>query len=161
MIFKLLWSLFFLFIINYNFIKRALPFLKNIFIAVTGVFPIGIIDFYQGADFIGMEYYALVLIGIFGRELAFDIPDTAGDGRTIANFLGKSLALRTVILVYIAFLALYLSLIDSAASLMTFIFSLVMLVIYGYLRWCRSLSEKSLASITGLSVGTPLIYFIR
>ena len=114
---KFLWSLLFIALSNYSFIKRNFPGLKNLYIALSSTIPLAIIDFSADGLFSSPWLFVPLALAVFARELACDVPDINGDDATIAVRLGEGASSRLVFACYAVSLLLLTILSNSERQL--------------------------------------------
>lgn len=103
---KFLWSLLFIALSNYSFIKRNFPSLKNVYIAVSSTVPLAIVDYSSDRLISSPWLFGPLALAVFARELACDVPDIDGDDTTIAVRLGERTSSRLVFVFYTVSLSL-------------------------------------------------------
>lgn len=158
---KFLWALLFIALSNYSFIKRNLPSLKNAYISLSSALPLAIIDFSSDGLFSSPWLFAPLVLAVFARELACDVPDIKGDGATIAVRLGEGTTLRIVFVCYAVSLSLLTIFSNSERQLVVAAIGWGLLALYSVFKSKFRWSERRLILFSGPLVICPAVLVLN
>jgi geranylgeranylglycerol-phosphate geranylgeranyltransferase len=83
-----LYLLLLLALINYNYVVSYIPWLKDLYVATIGVFPLFILSSLAQTGVGTAGIIISLFLFLVGRELLMDIEDFDGDGETLVKKLG-------------------------------------------------------------------------
>jgi|GEM_PF-3993067 len=158
---KFLWSLLFIALSNYSFIKRNFPYLKNFYIALSSALPLAIIDFASDEQFSAVGLYSPLVLAVFARELACDIPDITGDGATIASQLGRKTSSCLLVACYTASVGLLTILSDTEREFLATAVGWCMFALYLLFRAKQRWPERRLIIFSAPLVICPAVLVLN
>ncbi len=135
--------LFLIGLINYNYVVRHTPSIKNIYIALVGTTPFLILltlipDFDRNIPvIIAMFFFVL------GREILMDVHDEKGDGQTLAKIIGITNAQKLAFFAQFTGIAL---LAYASQTIFFYVIVMILAVLEGYftLRWYQGVNKQKL-----------------
>lgn len=158
---KFLWSLLFIALSNYSFIKRNFPSLKNVYIALSSTVPLAIIDFTSDGLFSSPWLFGPLALAVFARELACDVPDISGDDATIAVRLGEGTSSGLVFACYAVSLSLLTILSNSERQFMIAAVGWGLLTLYSVFKSKYRWSERRLILFSAPLVICPAVLVLN
>ena len=157
---KFLWALFFILLSNYNFFKRSFPACKNVYISLAAALPAALLDSAYDGAFSAPILYCPFILAVFARELACDIPDIEGDGKTLANSFGPERSWYIATSIYVLAIMLTAIQAESLIGVVSALVGAASLALYVCAKVVFGWSEKTLIVFSGPTVVAPVVLLI-
>jgi len=147
----------FLLAINYNTVVDYLPRMKNVYVALTSLVPVIIVNTAASARLIPISIAVALFLFVFGREILMDLQDSSGDGLTLAKALPARTATTVAfVLQGVAILMLGFHLSNPIRIVSLALIFLLYLVIL--LRWGENASRQLLINLMKLELLASLAF---